>query len=517
MNGGRPGLVARIRERKASVGGTRMGTPSLSPFHDGLAAAGTRPGDVVLLSGLRGDDILLAAMASWMLDAVPMPVAADVALPPGLGDACRISAGPTVIPGRGSGRVEGLERTAVLHLSSGSTDRPKIAKRGVESLLREAEGYAAGLPLVPGERVAVPVPLVHSLGWGVAMSALLNGCDVDAAAFAGAAAAAREIDSGAVSVVALTPPLARLLAGTRRTGRPRLRAALVGAGQVGDDLDEAFRKRFGPPLLRGYGSTETGATFLGETGMGRPMAGVEVVEPRPGARGELVLSLAAPAEGYLGSEGPVKEWRTGDMVRHDPDGTVHFVERLRGPLRLNGRFVDAGAVDRALRDVPGVKDVVLLVEPRPGLPEFEDFYALVETDDTSDEPLPTPFGGTPAPHVVKCRRLPRNTIGKPDRDAMLELVRGRPHLSATCDLLVAVLVARTLADRGGGGPSAERLASDPELRRTDFARLGLGSLDWLSLAVRLENETGVEVPEQALLQPESRCVEGWSQVLAERA
>lgn len=429
MNGGRPGLVARILERKASVGGTRVETASFASFQEGLAAAGTRSGDVVVLSGLRGDDILLAAMASWALDAVPMPVAADAALPPGLGGARRISAGPTVVPGLGSGPVEGMERTAVLHLSSGSTDHPKIAKRGVESLLWEAKGYAAGLSLVPEDRVAVPVPLVHSLGWGIAVSALLTGCVVDAATFTGGAQLAREIDGGAVSVVALTPSLARLLAGTRRTGRPRLRAALAGAGPVGDDLDEVFRERFGPSLLRGYGSTETGGTFLGETGMGRPMAGVEVVRPRPGARGELVLGLPAPAEGYLGSQGPVKEWRTGDMVRHDPDGTVHFVERLRGPLRLNGRFVDVGAVDRALRHVPGVRDVVLLVEPRPGLPEFEDFYAFVETDDMNDEPLPVLLGGTPAPHVVKCRRLPRTTIGKPDRNAMLEMVKGAgPHV-----------------------------------------------------------------------------------------
>lgn len=88
-------------------------------------------------------------------------------------------------------------------------------------------------------------------------------------------------------------------------------------------------------------------------------------------------------------------------------------------------------------------------------------------------------------------------------------------MSAPCDLLVAVPVARMLAERGGHGPSAERLASDPELRRMDFALLGLGSLDWLSLAVRLETETGVEFPDQALLQPDSRCVAGWSQVLAD--
>lgn len=428
MSGSRPELVARILSRRASVSGKRIDTSLFSSLCGRLAEARVRSSDVVMLTGLQGRDVVLAAMAVWQLDAVPMPVSANAGMSSPLREVCRITSELAVIPAQAAGRIEGLDGTAVLHMSSGTTAQPKIVKRGVESVLAEAEGYRLGLSLVPEDHVAVPVPLVHSLGWGVAMSALLNGCHVDAQPFVRAGTLASKIDSGAVSVLALTPPLARLLIGSRRRGAPRLRVAMAGAGQVTDDLNKAFEERFGQPLVRGYGSTETGGTFLGDTGMGNPVPGVEVAQPLPGTCGELVLRLLAPVEGYLGDRrGATREWHTGDFVQHEPDGTVLFIERLRGQLRLNGRFIDADAVDKALREVPGVKDVVLLVVPRREAPEFEDFYAFVETGDVGKDSLVTSLAGTvgetPIPYIIQFPRMPRNVIGKPDRDLLLEMVR----------------------------------------------------------------------------------------------
>ncbi|WP_432161050.1 ANL family adenylate-forming protein [Streptomyces sp. NRRL F-5630] len=315
----------------------------------------------------------------------------------------------------------------MLHLSSGSTDRPKVARRGLTSVLQDAEGYRTGLGLVPGDRVAVPVPLVHSFGWGIAVGALLSGCDIDVAPFVRAGTLARKADSGAVSVLALTPPVARLLIETRRQGESAPRAAMAGAGSVSDELDMAFQERFGVPLLRGYGSTETGGTFFGDHGMGRPVPGVDIVEPLPGERGELVLRLVAPVEGYLGdNQEPVQEWRTGDIVRHGTDGCVYFEQRVRGPLRLNGRFIRADITEQVLRSVPGVTDAFLLVLPRSDSPETEDFYAVVEGTASEEEllaALATVSARTPVPRVVVCDRLPRTRVGKRDRGALIEIVR----------------------------------------------------------------------------------------------
>ncbi|WP_290055710.1 class I adenylate-forming enzyme family protein [Amycolatopsis solani] len=430
MSGERQGLAGLILAQGAEIDGVPLEEREsrFEEVGDRLAAAGVRPGDPVVLRGLQGRDLLLAAVAAWRLDAVPVPL--PVSVSPGDSsaprDACHVRPDLQVAPRTSDAPAFDLTGTAVLHLSSGTTGRPKLVKRGVGSLVVEAEGYRVGLSLVPGDRVAVPIPLAHSLGWGVAVSALVNGSSVEVTPLAGIGSLSRRIDSGAVSVLAATPPLARLLVDAPRRGERGLRAAIAGAGRVPEELDRVFRERFGVSLLRGYGSSETGGTFCGTDGIGRPLPGVEVLRPDTGETGELVLRLAAPVQGYLGGgEQSTHEWWTGDVVRRERDGVVRFVERTRGPLRLNGRFVDVSELDAALRSVPGVDDVHFLAVPRNPTPEIEDFFVVVAGSPGVEATLADRLerAGAPVPRLVRCERLPANTLGKPDRDAMIDLVR----------------------------------------------------------------------------------------------
>jgi acyl carrier protein len=82
-----------------------------------------------------------------------------------------------------------------------------------------------------------------------------------------------------------------------------------------------------------------------------------------------------------------------------------------------------------------------------------------------------------------------------------------------CDLLVATRVAQALADQGIHGPEARELMENPSLRFRDLALLGLGSLDWITLATQLEAETGVQLPDHVLVESAHRCVNGWSNAL----
>ncbi|MBB1158670.1 AMP-binding protein [Amycolatopsis dendrobii] len=389
-----------------------------------LLDAGVRPADVVVLHGLSGASLVLAALAVWECDAVPAPVGTGV--PVQLAACARLSGDGTVRPRGDASVVADLSSTAVLHLTSGSTDRPKVVRRGADSVWCEADGYCDGLAWRADDRVAVPLPLAHSLGWGVAMSALLSGVSVDATPLVRAESLARRADAGLVSMLALTAPVARLLVATRRQGAAALRAAVVGAGPVTDDLATAFRDRFDVFLTRGYGSTETGGTFLGARHLGRPMSGVDIVEPAVGERGELVLRLPAPVEGYLGGHGSTRLWRTGDLVDW-AGGEVRFVARRLANLRLNGRFLDTEQVDRMLRRNAEVTDVYPLVLPRADTPEIEDFYVFVEGGPAEDE-LRNSLDGCPGPlpRIVRCNRIPRTTLGKPDRSALIALV-GRPR------------------------------------------------------------------------------------------
>lgn len=80
------------------------------------------------------------------------------------------------------------------------------------------------------------------------------------------------------------------------------------------------------------------------------------------------------------------------------------------------------------------------------------------------------------------------------------------------------LVAGLVAERLSEGPgeriwTANELVTDASLRRTDFALLGLGSLDWMALATQVEKRSGVELTDEVLLDSKLRTVAGWAACL----
>ncbi|ROR43214.1 class I adenylate-forming enzyme family protein [Kitasatospora cineracea] len=433
MTDDRGALAALVLSAGSRVDGRPVGGADglVDRARAALDGAGVRPGDVVLLTDLEPGALVAATVAAWQLDAVPLVAPNDRNLPAGLRGTCRLRHGLEAVPATGARTAPGLERTAVLMPTSGSTGTPKPARRGVAGVLVEAAGYQGYLGLTAADLVAVPVPLTHSYGWGVAMSALLAGCDLDTTPPTRPMALAGLLDTGTVAVVALTAGIARLLVDTRRTGEGRVRAALAGAGPVPDALDAAFRGRFGRPLERGYGSTETGGVFLGPRGIGRPIDGITVSSPPAGERGELVLATRVPVEGLLGSE-PTRLWRTGDLVERDADGIFHHVRRLGSALRVNGRWVDPDEVTRGLGALPGVTEVHLLVLGRERTPGIEDLHAVVETSAAVpaaavEDRLSALPAGVPRPRVLLCPSVPRNVVGKLDRDALIALVRQEEH------------------------------------------------------------------------------------------
>jgi hypothetical protein len=82
------------------------------------------------------------------------------------------------------------------------------------------------------------------------------------------------------------------------------------------------------------------------------------------------------------------------------------------------------------------------------------------------------------------------------------------------EILVATQLAEALAERGIPAGTAEEIVRNREWCHRDYALLGLGSLDWLAIAVKVEAATGAELPDYALLESEHRCVSGWAAALA---
>ena len=106
--------------------------------------------------------------------------------------------------------------------------------------------------------------------------------------------------------------------------------------------------------------------------------------------GELWVSGRGIAQGYRGRPDLTTErfvvhdgrtwYRTGDLARYWPNGTLEFVGRADHRVKLSGYRVELGAVEAALRQVPGLAIAVAAVVSTPGGAEI--LAAAVRFDDT---------------------------------------------------------------------------------------------------------------------------------------
>ncbi|UIJ73288.1 class I adenylate-forming enzyme family protein [Aurantimonas sp. HBX-1] len=337
--------------------------------------------------------------------------------------------------------VAGPDRLAIVHLSSGSTGQPRPAPRSVASLLAEAQRYVSRYRLRPDDRVLVAAPICHSFGFGACLGAAAAGATLALPATFNATRLARRIRGGDFDVVVLTAPMARLLVAAAgpagASGESRLRLAIAGAGAVPDSLAADFARRFGCPLGRNYGSSETGATFgevrsLPQGLIGRPFDGVRIVAPsRPGETGELVLDLghAVLANGPAHGASPV--WRTGDRASRFSDGAVRLHGRLDDRLKIDGRTIDGAEVATKALAVPGVRDAVALATAAPWAAGRDLLVVACEGIGIDRERVRATVAaaGVPSPRVLVFDTLPRTAASKPDRTAILAALAARERVA----------------------------------------------------------------------------------------
>ena len=151
-------------------------------------------------------------------------------------------------------------------------------------------------------------------------------------------------------------------------------AALRGLVAAGEALDpevlRAWHEATGLWIRDGYGQTETGQLTgmpLGEPArpgsMGRALPGIalDVLD------GELVADPATVPTFFLGylnePRAPAGPWRTGDRVRRDEDGFLHFEGRLDDVIISAGYRIGPFEVESALVAHPAVAEAAVVAAP----------------------------------------------------------------------------------------------------------------------------------------------------------
>ena len=280
-------------------------------------------------------------------------------------------------------------------------------------------------------------------------------------------------------------------------------------------------------LVNNYGPTETGiaATWYivpsGDAGSPAPPIGTALPGLRlcvldetgnqvpVGGEGELYIGGTGVGLGYFGDplttasrfvSLPGRDgcwYRSGDLVRLRADGSLDYVGRRDGQIKLRGFRIEVGEIEAALLRQPGVAQAAVRKEGE----------ALVAYVEPANEARPVPetlrrtLGDLLPAYMVPAHchvvsRLPRSTSGKIDLRSIPESSAGAAAHSALSSIQEPTSSVTAIARAWAAvlGTSATPGIDD------NFFDLGGHSLMLVRLKERIRAETGTEIAVLELFQ-----------------
>ncbi|MBV8455514.1 MAG: amino acid adenylation domain-containing protein, partial [Acetobacteraceae bacterium] len=213
----------------------------------------------------------------------------------------------------------------------------------------------------------------------------------------------------------------------------------------------------GVRLIHAYGPTEntvftschpvTGVDPLTKSvPIGRPVNGtrISILDRQfnpvpPGVPGELYVGGVGLARGYIrepaatadmfvpdaiSGEPGARLYRTGDRARWLADGTLEFLGRLDGQVKLRGFRIECGEVEAALRRYPAVRDAVVVMRTSAsGDKQLLAYVTAAEGMAIEAAKLREFLATTLPPYMVPAdfvslRELPLGRTGKVNRGAL---------------------------------------------------------------------------------------------------
>ncbi|MFD3514398.1 amino acid adenylation domain-containing protein [Streptomyces sp. NPDC058657] len=288
-------------------------------------------------------------------------------------------------------RAAGSSAAYVLH-TSGSTGVPKgvvVPRSALDNFLRSMADRCA---MTPADRLLA----VTTIGFDIAAlelylplatggSVVLAGPDTVRDPDALRAA----VTAHSITVMQATPTLWRAATGKDASFLGEVRV-LAGGEALPADLATVLTAS-ARSVLNVYGPTETTVwstaapvTDPAAVHLGTPLdnTGVYLLDDRlrpvpPGVPGELYLSGAGLARGYLSQPGRTAErfvpdpygapgtlmYRTGDLTRRTPQGRLEYVGRGDQQVKLRGFRIETGEIETVLAAHPDVTAAAVAVRP----------------------------------------------------------------------------------------------------------------------------------------------------------
>ncbi|MFE4962723.1 amino acid adenylation domain-containing protein [Streptomyces sp. NPDC056660] len=364
-------------------------------------------------------------------------------------------------PAHATGAAGPLSAAYVMY-TSGSTGRPKgvvVTHRGVLNLVLDQDYVAFG----PDKTVLQMSPTAFDASTFEIWGALLHGARLVVAApsYQAVDELGATIKEFGVSTLFLTPALFHELVRGRTDVFDGLAELVVG----GDVLSPARGARFlehaaqtgGPRLVNGYGPTETTTFALthqvrtasaegGSVPIGTPLRNVRIhlldeqLRPvNPGEAGAIWIAGDGVSRGYLGRPGQTarsflpepepappgaRMYRSGDLGRLQPDGTVEFLGRQDDQVKIRGFRVEPRETEHALLSLADVADAaVVVVSDADGAKRLSAFAVPRSGSGLTVERIRTLLADVLPAHQIPAKvalmdALPLSPSGKTDRAAL---------------------------------------------------------------------------------------------------
>ncbi|MBW4680494.1 MAG: amino acid adenylation domain-containing protein [Microcoleus vaginatus WJT46-NPBG5] len=347
---------------------------------------------------------------------------------------------------------------------------------------------------------------------------------------------------GDYSLVKITPAHLEALSQCLTTEKPagQTRAFIIGGeALLGKTLSYWRTQSPQTRLINEYGPTETvvgcciyevpeDAELSGAMPIGNPIANTQLyildkhLQPVPvGLQGELYIGGAGLARGYLNRPDLTAEkfianpffkkegdsvftsnrlYKTGDLARYLPDGTIEYLGRIDNQIKLRGFRIELGEIEAALSQHSAVRETAVIV--REDIAGDKRLVAYVVPSETANSPLAKElrhFLEATLPHYmvpsafVMLEVLPLTTNGKVDRKAL-------PAPDASSALSETFVAPRTPIEAALTAIWAEVLGFEQVGIHDNFFELGGHSLLGMQVISRLRNSYQVELPLRSLFE-----------------
>lgn len=209
---------------------------------------------------------------------------------------------------------------------------------------------------------------------------------------------------------------------------------------------------------------------------------------------------ARTAEKFVDHEG-IRWYRTGDLGRYWPDGTLEFLGRADEQVKIGGNRIELGEVENALRGHPAVAQAAAVTVGERGAATLAAFVAAepaVRSADSLADVLTGWLVDRLPPYAIPTRItvldvLPLTANGKTDRAAL------RAHARDAAPPDAGVDPPQGDVEQALAALWAEHLGEAPTDRHVNFFTAGGDSLAAIRVAAAIEHRFGVRVPTRNFL------------------